>query len=105
MTGRIDMAKESLEEMYMVDGKIPNGFFPPSLDDAFLGLSYRMNSEVAPVYDVEKILAILVKSDGMTYDEAREFFDFNIGGAWVGDHTPIWVETYWLEENDDSKET
>ena len=28
-------------------------------------------------------------ADGMVWDEAVEFFDFNIAGAWVGDNTPV----------------
>jgi hypothetical protein len=26
----------------------------------------------------------------MNYDEAIEFFDFNISGSYVGEKTPIW---------------
>ena len=29
---------------------------------------------------------------GMDLDEAKEFFDFNVAGAWVGEGTPIWME-------------
>ena len=52
------------------------------------------------VYSVKKILEILEKSmeddpepDGMTaYGKAREYFDFNIVGAYVGVQTPVFVE-------------
>jgi hypothetical protein len=27
-------------------------------------------------------------------EEAMEFFEFNVVGAWVGEHTPIFVDTY-----------
>lgn len=42
------------------------------------------------VYSVSKVLNILQKD--MPYNEAREFFDFNIAGAYVGEKTPLWVE-------------
>ena len=28
----------------------------------------------------------------MSHEEAIEYFDFNIVGAWVGDETPIFVQ-------------
>jgi len=29
----------------------------------------------------------------MEYDEAVEYFDFNIKGAWVGETTPVFIRT------------
>jgi hypothetical protein len=49
------------------------------------------------VYDAEKIRENLVKQ-GMTEEEAREYIEFNIEGAYVGEHTPVLVwtqDTYW----------
>lgn len=28
----------------------------------------------------------------MTFEEAEEFFDFNVEGAYMGEKTPIWVD-------------
>jgi hypothetical protein len=28
----------------------------------------------------------------MTYEEALEFYDFNIGSAYVGEQTPIYID-------------
>ena len=44
-------------------------------------------------YDTEKIIEILVSRDEMSYEEAYEYFDFNIKGAWVGEFTPIFITT------------
>jgi|TARA_R110000824_G_scaffold54700_4_gene151084 hypothetical protein len=63
------------------------------LDQACVGVGYRNGKEPLLVYDVELVLGILCDRDGMEYDEAREYFDFNIGGAWMGPGTPIWMET------------
>ena len=30
--------------------------------------------------------------DKMTYEEAAEYFDFNVEGGYVGEHTLIWVD-------------
>lgn len=46
---------------------------------------------VAAVYDRSKYIAHLVARDGMTLEEAEEFFEFNVAGAYVGPATPIFV--------------
>jgi hypothetical protein len=76
-------------------------------DDAILGPSLLWDSsgcrtEVL-VYDAEKIREILMTRDGMSYEEAREYIEFNIEGAYVGEDTPVLVWTqdmYWDEEEE-----
>ena len=46
------------------------------------------------MYDTDKCLAILRERDGMTEEEAEEYFYFNVVGAWVGDYTPCFVTLY-----------
>jgi uncharacterized protein YozE (UPF0346 family) len=60
-------------------------------DEAFLGFSYRMNEPVIAVYSWTTMIDILVDRDGMDFDEASEYIDFNILNAWVGEQTPIVV--------------
>jgi hypothetical protein len=61
------------------------------LDDAIIGVGTRCGQPPLAVYDVSKVLDILVDRDGMTYEEAEEYFGFNIEGAWVGEQTPVWL--------------
>ncbi len=49
------------------------------------------------VYDGNKMVKSL-KKDGMTYDEAVEFIEFNVEGAYVGIETPVIVWPYLNEE-------
>ena len=51
------------------------------------------------VYDAETIREILMNRDGMGSDEAREFIEFNVEGAYMGPGTPIlvWPEDVWSE--------
>jgi hypothetical protein len=49
------------------------------------------------VYSVRNIMIILM-DQGMDYDMAREHFDYNIKGGYVGVHTPIFVEDEELSE-------
>ena len=59
-------------------------------EDAFIGYGVRFNCMVS-VYDGAKCLNILMERDGMDYEEATEYMDFNVTGAYVGDYTPIFL--------------
>ena len=61
------------------------------LDDAFVGVGSAFGGTTCAVYDKDKVIEILMTRDGMTHDEAWEFFDFNIAGAYVGEATPIFM--------------
>lgn len=60
-------------------------------DEAFIGYSQRINEPMLAVYSWEKMVDTCVKRDGMTYDEATEYIEYNCIGAWVGERTPIIV--------------
>jgi hypothetical protein len=55
-------------------------------DNAIIGID---EVDMRLIYSVSKCIDIL-KKDGMNYEEAREFFDFNVSGSYVGEKTPIW---------------
>ena len=65
-------------------------------EDAFLGVSEVFGRPPLATYDRDKCIDILIQRDGMTYEEAEEYFDFNVTGAWVGENTPIYL-TLWKE--------
>lgn len=69
------------------------------LDEAILGCTtlWNVDGDVL-VYSVDTIISILMKRDKMSYEEALEFFEFNIQGAYVGEHTPLYVHTIDDEE-------
>lgn len=41
------------------------------------------------IYSMKKCTDILMES-GMDEEEAEEYFDYNVAGAYIGDKTPIW---------------
>ena len=43
------------------------------------------------VYSFEQCVGILIKRDGMTSDEAIEYMEFNVTGAYVGYGTPLFI--------------
>ena len=62
-------------------------------DEAILGVVFdNMNAVPRLAYSITKCVRILVDRDNMSPDEAREYFDFNVQGAYMGEQTPIWVE-------------
>jgi hypothetical protein len=69
----------------------PEALLLDGFDEAIIGMAERINLGPVVAYDVEKILEIMIERDEMTYEEAMEFFDFNIQGAWMGDFTPIYI--------------
>lgn len=60
-------------------------------DEAFIGFSRRINEPLLAVYSWEKMVDLLIERDGMEYEDAVEYIDFNVLGAWVGERTPIVV--------------
>ncbi len=59
-------------------------------DDAIIGIGERCGQTPLVVYSVEKAIGILM-NQGMNYEEAQEYFDFNVLGSWMGEGTPMWV--------------
>lgn len=68
------------------------------LEKAFLGLCYRFGQEPIAVYDKDRIIRIFMERDGMTAEDAEEFFEFNVIGAWVGDRTPAFVSRMTMKQ-------
>ena len=64
-------------------------------DDAIIGPAFLWTRQGAHievlVYNAEVIRNILMSRDGMEFEEAREFIEFNIEGAYVGPDTPVLV--------------
>jgi hypothetical protein len=81
------MKREELSEMYPDLLVMTPSYF----DEAIVGVATRIGLE-AICYSQEKVIDLLMKHDGMEYDEAVEYMEFNMKGAWVGDSTPVFLE-------------
>ena len=79
--------KEKLDEHVGDDYSI---LLADGLDEAFIGIGWQFNTPLA-VYDRDKCIEIL-ESQGMTPEEAQEYFYYNTQGAYVGEQTPIFLE-------------
>ena len=57
-------------------------------DDALVGCTYGAN--VVAVYDINKMVEILM-NEGIDYEDAVEFLDYNVVGTHLGEKTPLYV--------------
>lgn len=58
----------------------------------FLGVG-RQFKKLFAVYDKNSCISQLMEENDMKYDEAEEYFLFNVQDAYVGENTPIFIET------------
>jgi hypothetical protein len=79
--------------MHNEEALLADGF-----EDAFLGMCEVFGRPPLATYDKDKCIDILVERDRMTYEEAEEYFDFNVSGSWVGENTPAYVKLWKAEE-------
>jgi len=74
----------------------PDALIADGLDTALIGWtdSWTGNGRaVRAVYSIKKVLEIFVEQ-GMDEEEAQEYFEFNVAGAYVGPHTPVFVYNF-----------
>ena len=84
------MTRDEIEDLYSDDE--PEILFADGYDEAILGTTWD-GERTRVGYKVEEMLNILMERDEMTYDEASEYFDFNIAGSNMGVYTPLYLET------------
>ena len=62
---------------------------PMEYDTAIVGIARSACMPDVVAYDEEKVIEILEKD--MEYEEAVEFYEFNIACSYVGEGTPIFI--------------
>jgi hypothetical protein len=82
--------REAVEEALADEN--PDAFFADGFDDAIIGIVRRCGQPSVVGYDYDACIKTLMDRDGMTYEEAVEFFEYNTAGAWVGENTPAWIK-------------
>jgi hypothetical protein len=73
--------EETGEDILLADG----------FEDAFIGLAERCGQPTIAAYDLNRCIEILMVRDGMSEEEAIEFFTFNVIGAYAGELTPTFL--------------
>ena len=68
----------------------PDALMADGFEDALIGYCQIFN-KIVSLYDLDKCTEILVERDGMSEEEAMEYLEFNVLGAYVGEHTPAYA--------------
>ena len=78
----------------MVDGEMPLfiGSTQAEIKKYEQAIIGQDDASLRVVYSADKIIEIL--SEEMTPEEAEEFYEYNILGAYMGDMTPIYVSEH-----------
>ena len=78
----------------MVDGELPwlIGSTQAEIKKYEQAIIGQDDASLRVVYSANKIIEIL--SEEMTAEEAEEFYEYNILGAYMGDMTPIYVNEH-----------
>lgn len=69
----------------------PEALLAEGFDAALIGFVEGAGRDAVALYDREKCIEILMTRDGMSYSDALEYFDFNVIGAYMGEHTPLFA--------------
>jgi hypothetical protein len=77
-----EIANETGATLLLMDG----------FDDCIVGTVSQFNRTFV-VYDRRKVIKKLMDEQAMTEEEAWEFHEFNQISAFVGDHTPGFLDT------------
>jgi hypothetical protein len=70
----------------------PDTLLADGFDAALIG-TVRQFTKTLALYDYDKCVEVLMHRDGLLYDEAVEHMEFNVVGAWMGEHTPVFSKT------------
>jgi hypothetical protein len=85
MVSAVDKVNEWVTDNYPdIEILLPVGFA-----EAFIGVATQFDRVMA-VYDRQKCIEILMRD--MSEEDAYEYFEFNVTGAYVGENTPAFIE-------------
>ena len=68
----------------------PEALVADGFDSAVIGVGYQGPQGPVAVYSYSKCIEAL-EAEGMDYEEALEYFEFNVQSAWVGENGPIFL--------------
>jgi hypothetical protein len=82
------MGKVSREEIAEWN---PDALFADGFDDALIGTVQRCGTNPLALYSYRTCIEILIDRDGMDYEGAVEYMDYNVLGAYLGENTPMFM--------------
>jgi hypothetical protein len=83
--------KELEDDLRKWDEEHDDGaLFVPGFDAALIGVGVQFSREIA-IYDYDKCLDVLIDRDGMDVEDAIDYMEYNVLGAYMGKSTPIFL--------------
>lgn len=76
---------------------MPATLLADGFDAALIGFGRQFDKIVA-VYSYQKCVDILMKNSGLSHDEAVEYMEYNVVGAYVGSHTPVFIQEATIDD-------
>jgi len=84
--------KERIEDLKDQMGEInPEALIIDDMDEAIIGIG-RIAYRYKFIYSMRKMLEILMETRELDLIEALDYYEFNIGGAYMGKQTPMILE-------------
>jgi len=80
------------EVLEYIEQTYPEAMKMDDFDDCIIGVCHQCGQPTVIAYDQDKVIQKLMDRDGMDYEEAMEYFQYNQVGAYVGVGTPCFVE-------------
>jgi hypothetical protein len=75
----------------MLSDENPEALLADGFEDAFVGFACRCGQPTLAVYDYDKGVELLMENGYESESEAQEWMFNNVAGAWMGEHTPMWL--------------
>jgi hypothetical protein len=79
---KIDQLHEMYPELEFLQA---DGF-----DDAIIGLE-PLSGKI--IYDIDLMVEVLITQEELSHQDAIEYLDYNVLNAYVGENTPIYIQT------------
>lgn len=81
--------KRQEDELQRHEAESNQPLLADGLEDALLGFGYQFSRKVA-IYDYARCVEVLERG-GMTTEDAVEYMEFTVLGAYVGPNTPVFI--------------
>jgi hypothetical protein len=78
---------DMMDDLFTIN---PDALLADGFEDAYMGYIANHHHKPVAAYDLTVCVEVLME-DGMSEDEAMEYLEFNVLGAYVGEHGPLFV--------------
>ena len=83
----LTLNQQLLEDNPHIQILLADGF-----EEAFVGVVESFGLAPRACYDYNKCIQILMRPSDMEYEDAIEYFEFNVEQCYVGEHTPAFIK-------------